>query len=273
MRENKCWNHSDVWFDTLDSKTMPSVIANDNREESTSTEDLTSSVEPADTRPLESASEDDSDSEYQSFSESEDDVSGTPEEQRKRERETREVERQRVLEAAGLIVKKDEHMSPPQIPHLKNRRPPPAVPDRLSIVADSPANKDSPVMSIDIDADESDTTRLDDAYERYEAFKLTQSTGGTRLSVMSVDPSSPLQTSSTSSLASYARAPNEIADNRTSYSNFLSFLGRARTPVNDGDKKPTYTISGPIITRESSPVVSEDSPQFGKVCNLSPAII
>jgi len=73
-------------------------------------------------------------SEYHSFSDSdaEDDEAAMTEEERKLEREMRAVERQLVLEAAGIVVKKDETRPRPRSHHTvasvrPKHRPAPAL--------------------------------------------------------------------------------------------------------------------------------------------------
>jgi len=97
------------------------------------------------------------------------------EEQRQHEREQRELERIRVLEAAGLIISQPaEGKKPPTLPlwrrsTKKGRRPPPAAP-----VPSRPATFDQecelPLLP------PSPRAGLDDAYERYEAFKNREAT-------------------------------------------------------------------------------------------------
>lgn len=214
--------------------------------------------------------DEDTDSEYLSFSEAEGADNEPSEEQHRLEREAREAERQRVLEAAGLIVKKDGRRPPPRIPRVsKGHRPPPAIPDRSSIVSDT--SKDLPIVP-----DEAENAiRLDDAFERYEAFKFSQSQSSpstNRLSAASFDAvSSSTAPSPTATQASLSRIPNESTDGR-SYSSLLNFLGRSRTPGNETERRPNLTISapisGPIMNRGSSPVTRESSPGFGTVSGV-----
>ena len=83
----------------------------------------------------ESEDSDDSDDSFATASESESDSDSEDEEQdeiaRQQEREAREAERQRVLEAAGLIVKKEAQPPPrPARRASQRRKPAPAVPER-----------------------------------------------------------------------------------------------------------------------------------------------
>lgn len=128
-----------------------------------------------------SFSDSDTDSDSNSDSEEEEDDAVMTEEERKLERETRAAERQLVLEAAGIVVvaaKRDEMRPPPPLPrslqrrpraHVAppgdrpKRRPPPALPTPTSPTPPSAdINKPLPLPR---------TRPVDDAYERYEAFK------------------------------------------------------------------------------------------------------
>ncbi|TFK45949.1 hypothetical protein OE88DRAFT_1639082 [Heliocybe sulcata] len=206
-------------------------------------------------------SDDTSDEEYLSFSDSDSEPeSERTEEERHREREARELERQRVLEAAGLVVKEDadRHSKPMRKKSLR-RRPPPAVPHRSSIVSTA-SEKDLPATPPP-DADEN-VVRLDDAYERYEAFKQTK--GHTsRLSTSSLDtgPSSPLPPLSPSSTLARTVSRESEGAVRT-YSHFLHFLGR-RTPGTEPEKRAMPIISGPIMDRAVTPVQQEGDSSFG----------
>ncbi|KAI0044289.1 hypothetical protein FA95DRAFT_1497317 [Auriscalpium vulgare] len=223
--------------------------------------------------------EDTTDSEYHSFSDSdseESDVEQT-EEERKLERETRAMERQMVLEAAGLVVKQDATRRPPPRPArrkstVKRHRPPPAVPRErptTARVSDPPAppppEKDLPQPAHE------DVSHLDDAFERYEAFKQSSATAN-RMSVASVDTSPvPPSPSSAISFSSSALSipPRDSGSEKSSYSGLLHFLGRSRTPTQDGPRTMP-TISAPILNTSSSGGVSldgtpirENSPAFG----------
>ncbi|KIK68649.1 hypothetical protein GYMLUDRAFT_36129 [Collybiopsis luxurians FD-317 M1] len=191
-----------------------------------------------------------SDSDYNSFEDSDDEGSAVPETQE--ERNTREHERQMVLEAAGLIVKKDAK-PPPRPPKRKPRRPPPAAPQRQSI--SSISSKDLPPVP----EAESNATRLDDAFERYEAFRLAQSDmGSNRLSVASFETT----TSSPTTSVAMSAAPSKESESR-SYSAILNFLGRAKTPV-DSEPRRTLTISAPILSNPpSDDPARSTSPAFG----------
>ncbi|KAJ7621612.1 hypothetical protein DFH06DRAFT_1233083 [Mycena polygramma] len=189
----------------------------------------------------EADSESDSDSDYLSFSEdSEADV------------QAREHERQLVLEAAGLIVKKD--VQPPPRPVRRRskqapRRPPPAAPDRSSVLSTSSSSVSAKELPPIPEPDAA--TRLDDAFDRYEAYRGHHRN---RLSVASVEtnppPASPTSPSMTTSSSVEGR----------SRSNLLHFLGR-KTPV-EAERRPT--ISAPILqTPENGNGSRSNSPAFG----------
>lgn len=205
--------------------------------------------------------DDDSDSsDYLSFDESDaEDV--YPE--TKAEREARAHERQLVLQAAGLIVTQDDN-PPPRIIRARSmkRRPPPAAPQRSSTASLSSTKELPPVPQSELEPEPphepvDHAARLDDAFDRYESFKTTQ---GNRMSVASVDTFSSLPSISNSSTVP---SPTKDSEATKSYSHFLHFLGRTKTP--EGERRTTLNISAPIING------SEDSsrsptPAFGTVC-------
>lgn len=207
---------------------------------------------------------DDSDSEYLSFDDSDEENQET-EEQHRIEREARASERQRVLEAAGLIVRKDERRPPPKVP--RKHRPPPIVPDRLAVITEHGGDKDKELPSVPTPQDgEESITLVDDAYERYEAFKQSQLK---RLSVASSFEITPSPTV-TSPTLSVAISMSKADSSEGKFSDKLrDFLGRSKTPE---VRRPNLTISGPIsgpiLTRESSPVGGENSTAFGAVSTI-----
>jgi actin cytoskeleton-regulatory complex protein PAN1 len=170
--------------------------------------------------------------------------------------EAREKERQRVLEAAGLIVNQDVQ-PPPRLARARSarqRRPPPIAPHRSSIISNSsvkdlPSIPDSPVDG---------SPRLDDAFNRYELYKHTQGASN-RLSVASSFETA-LSSPGGSPAISLAASISKDVESRPK-SHLLGFLGR-RTPANDGSEKRTLTISGPIMNQPDSPS-RENSPAFG----------
>jgi len=105
---------------------------------------------------------------------------------------TRESERQRVFEAAGLIV---ASVMEPTDPPVKKRRAPPATPERVPIASLVTSSKElPPVPTLDLTDTEFDSTcHLEDAFDRYETFKKTNGIFNNRMSISSFDtfPTSP----------------------------------------------------------------------------------
>jgi hypothetical protein len=218
-----------------------------------------------------SDSESDSES-YMSFSsDSEDEDWGTEE-----ERIAREHERQRVLEAAGLIVKSDDRKPPPRPPkHKKSkrtRRVPPAAPSTTRSPIPSSTRQELPVKKLPNVPDEpveiiEPADRLDDAYERYEAFK--QSKAANRLSIASTE-ALPLQPPTPPAIP-LERTTTQDSERQKAHTGFFSSLLGRRTPAND-DKRPSLIISGPISGPSSAAPGSAhpdspNSPGFGTVCS------
>ena len=216
----------------------------------------------------EDSSEDDTDSDFVTASESESEESDDEEqseETRLHEREAREAERQRVLEAAGLIIKQEAKPPPRPARRASRRRPPvPAVPERSPRLT-SP-HKDLPPLPEPDDDAGNQSLRLDDAYERYEAFRQSH-LAANRLSIASVESgtaSSPTAPSFASTAGTGEALP-PVSASTSSGSGFLHFFGR-RTPANDsGDATPTRpVISAPILQREPSPGPDSEA-AFGTV--------
>lgn len=189
-------------------------------------------------------------------------------------RDAREKERQRVLEAAGLIVKSDRK-PPPRPPKFKKakrgRRPPPAAPSRDSVVSNSSIKELTPPPELDPEPEPEDpNAQLNDAFARYEAFKFGRE--GNRLSFASSLDSFP-QPSATPPPPQVERADSREQEGESSrhHLHFLGFLGR-RTPAND-DKRPNITISGPIsgpvsavsLSNASETSGQDSGPAFGSV--------
>ena len=204
-------------------------------------------------------SEDDEDDTGDSF-ESTESSNDTEEEeqtdqQRTADREARTLERQRVLEAAGLIIMKSDRKPPPRPIRRKTsrkRRPAPAVPNHQQRLSkDLPCLPESENQEISF--------RLDDAYERYEAYKQSNANLN-RPSLASIEttPSLPSASPSTASLGS----PSNEHDSR-SYSHLLHFFGR-KTPANDGENRVMPIISAPILEKDLSASATTDS-EFGTV--------
>lgn len=176
---------------------------------------------------------------------------------------TRELERRRVFEAAGLIV--DTSQSVMLGPQVKKRRTPPATPERVSIAPALTSKELPPVPLTELDS----SAHLEDAFDRYEAFKKTNGIfNNHRMSVSSFDtsPSSPPRSPAVSLNPSIN---HRDAESRTSQ--FFNFLGRhtTRSTTPELDRR-SLVISGPIFNTPSngggdaSPN-SEDSPSFGTV--------
>ncbi|ELU37390.1 protein binding protein [Rhizoctonia solani AG-1 IA] len=179
----------------------------------------------------------------------------------------RHLERQRVLEAAGLIVKQ----APPRPP--RKRRPAPKAPLRQRPSDDgpdaSPREGGSPGTSsreinLPEPPDETETEsilRIDDAYERYQAFRQSREARASLSSFEGVPnlntnigvPPTPVSPSATISSLPSATDSTKAA--------IKSFFGRG----SDRDKpRATVTISAPVI---SAPISSTpergSSPAFG----------
>lgn len=191
-----------------------------------------------------------SNSDYQSFSDS-DEETDEPHKDTKAELDSREHERQLVLEAAGLVVKRDAE------PPARVRRPAPLAPTRPSTVSTTPSSKDLPPLPSPSPVD-----KLDDAYERYETFKATH--GDLNLKrLSSILPSDSPQSPPHTPVHPLTPSASRDSENR-GYSNFFHFLGRSRTPTLDVDRRPALVISGPILNPNDLPV-RESSPAFGSV--------
>lgn len=204
--------------------------------------------------------DDDESSEWLSFDEDSDDEleQDQTEEQRLTEKKDRERERQRVLEAAGLIVQRDGN-APTRKKSVRPSRPAPAAPNRE--LPPLP-QEDAPPPETPI--------HLDDAFERYQNFRQVV---GNRLSIASVESSVPSNNDGPNSPPGHFRSTSK-EENRSSYSSLFNFLGR-RTPAADSDKRSHLNglvISGPILNTPPTPS-RESSPAFGSVCHCPTAFI
>ncbi|KAI0668336.1 hypothetical protein C8Q78DRAFT_1173775 [Trametes maxima] len=212
---------------------------------------------------MESSDDDDegTDSDYVTATDSEADSSEDEEEQseeaRRQDRQARAAERQRVLEAAGLIIK-TESQPPPRPVRTRShrrRRPAPAVPERSPVLPTSPLKELPPLPESE---SANNSLRLDDAFERYEAYRQNH-LAMNRLSVASFE-SGTSAASPKSSTFSVTPTPSE---NESRTHGFLHFFGR-RTPANDGESARTMpVISAPILQREASPAPGEADTAFG----------
>lgn len=225
-------------------------------------------------------SDDSSEDEFMTSSESEDEAPQT-DAQRQEERQQRELERQKVLEAAGLIVKQSTEKRPPR-PPVRTRSSRRSTSNKEDLVLpkeshESKAHHDRELPSLPPLSPPNDGRNLDDAFERYEAFKQQEaSTNATNLanrqSVISnastyastVPPSSPRQPVSPGPLSATLPSSASVHSTESKISSLLHFLGgRTRTP---GESSSTTTerkvISGPIALSSPS---RENSPAFGSV--------
>lgn len=182
-------------------------------------------------------------------SESEDEATldETPE-----EREARENERRLVLEAAGIVVKKDK--APPPRPR-KRRRPAPAVPStqRLSTASIESEQIEDEAPAVP------EKDNLDDAFDRYEQFKASQSANRISVASSSFEMNSP----------TVSVAPSVSHDVEGGSRSYLRQLLGRKTPV-ESERRVMPTISGPIVIgRAPSDAPSQDagsaSPSFGSV--------
>ena len=210
------------------------------------------------------------------------------EEQRQHEREQRELERIRVLEAAGLIIKQPAEGKVPPAPPVRRRstkkgRGPPQGAPSLPMTSSDPERELPPLPP------PSPRARLDDAYERYEAFKNREaaisstanrdSMAFTTSDASSIPPSSP-RMSITSGMGTVSLSPSPsmppVQESKNSgYTSLLGFLSRSKTP---GDEKKTLSvasisapmISAPIPVTAMATPTRENSPAFGSVSVVLP---
>ncbi|THH02546.1 hypothetical protein EW145_g6732 [Phellinidium pouzarii] len=190
-----------------------------------------------------------SDDEYHSFetSEFESEIGNSEKhsanaENMKKDHQARELERQRVLEAAGLLAKKDNTDDPPS-PRLarrrsaRRRRTPPETPNRASIASMS-SERDLPLTPVSV-------LHVDDAFERYEAYRQSKNY---RLSMSSIDTGPP----SPGLPPSLSATPSREGEGRSNtHSHIFNFLSRSKTPVHDSER-PRLQISGPIAIPNSN---------------------
>jgi actin cytoskeleton-regulatory complex protein PAN1 len=192
--------------------------------------------------------DDSSDDDFDTASEGEDEAGA------RASREAREIERRRVLEAAGLVVKSD-------------RRPPPRPPKRRKSRTASAAfthstpvendvrrkpEKDLPTILPEPEPEEPNdpAAHLSDAYDRYQAFRLARvdsNNTSNRLSVASFETASPHSPPSP--------APTTESDtSRYSHTHFFQqLLGRKTPAQEESAKRLNLVISGPILGPISNP--------------------
>lgn len=233
---------------------------------------------------------------YDSFSDSdsEDDEATMTEEERKLDREMRAAERQLVLAAAGIVVKKDTIRRPP--PHLERRRAVKSAPPRHrpapappAVTLSVPASCRAPAPDLsELPPPTPAKAYLDDAYERYDAFRQHSS----RLSISSIDQLPPLSPVSTS-VGSLSPAPAQSRESfpnkekgkdnvstSPSYGSRISqLLARSRTPGQEKETRIMPTISAPMMGTSASdsgtlgPPAREGSPGFGSVRVVSAVLL
>jgi actin cytoskeleton-regulatory complex protein PAN1 len=180
-------------------------------------------------------------------------------------KETRERERQLVLEAAGLVVNQD--VKPPS---KQKRRPAPPIPSSrhkdLPLVPDPEAEPGREVENVDHEAS------LDDAFARYESFRNDQSNLN-RLSVISTD-SGTLPSSPTPTILSMSHTHSGGGESSSRYGHFLQFLKSGNKTLERNPKSAaTLNISAPIMslsvsnqsTEQDVPSTRSNSPSFGMV--------
>ena len=202
------------------------------------------------------SSDEDYDTADESLDSDEEEQEQMTEEQRKAERDARAIERQRVLQAAGLIIKSntDNRRKPPARPirarSFRKRRAPPAIPQSASLT-----RKELPAIP-EPEPEPETSFRLDDAYERYEAYKKSNANMN-RLSTVSVDTegsslNSPQpQPLTPTTQYSPSLSPSSLHTESDSLTHsLLHFFGKSKTPANEGETKSRPVISAPIMIRD-----------------------
>ncbi|KAF4578312.1 hypothetical protein EYR36_000119 [Pleurotus pulmonarius] len=187
---------------------------------------------------LESTSDEDSDaSEDDQYYSASDGTGSDDEIESSHEREAREHERQLVLEAAGLVVKKDVEPPSPLLRRrsTRRRRPPPAAPRRTDSIT---SNKDLPAVPV-LEHENDPSIRVADAFDRYEHFR--QSHGSVNANRLSV--------ASTSSMDTFGSPTSTTT---------ISTRGR-KTPIES--ERPV--ISAPILQLSPESPARSPSPAFG----------
>ena len=260
-----CFLHKTVFagLERYNTSAVPTVQESLNiSEPPTSAEILTELDSNADDNSESDDSSDESE-EYHSFdsdSESEASLEHPTEEERAQEHEAREAEKQRVLEAAGLIVKKDQGARPPRPPRrrsVRKRRAPPSAPSKASTSQTRFEDKELPETPEASFTPATETVlHIDDAFERYEAYLKNKDNRTSMASTISSPPSTPAPSLSIKTNVS------QDSENKV-YSHLMNFLGR-KTPVQE--EKPRLQISAPMsLAREGSKQDDSTGAQFGTV--------
>lgn len=194
------------------------------------------------------------------------------------------MERQKVLEAAGLIVKQTTEARPPRPPaRTKPTRKSSSGKTAVSAAEDSSLAPRIPDTGYERElpllpppSPPSQTKNLDDAFERYEAFKLQEGNSNAQESAnrqsyisnastyaSTVPPSSPRQPISPSIHSVTLPSSASVNSTESKISSLLHFLGgRTRTPGEGSSTTERKVISGPISLPSPS---RENSPAFGSV--------
>jgi actin cytoskeleton-regulatory complex protein PAN1 len=240
------------------------------------------------------------DSESDSDSDSDQDDSADTPEARQVERGARAKERQRVLEAAGLVIKHSDTPPPIRKRSIRKRRPPPPAPIRLNheptssdliarteapVVTSPPVERELPpipepsppttptdLKPVTPDALPRSPLQIDDAFERYESFKA-QSQRENRMSTISILTSS---TATADTISLSPPSPGSIQHNspRNTFSRLHELLTGARGKTPGQEERPsrisTANISGPLLSNTTTtPVSRENSPAFGSVSSTN----
>ncbi len=169
----------------------------------------------------------------------------------------RELERQRVLEAAGLSVKKERPAVPVRRGTHRNKRPPPATPSRNRNSTFSVTSQDEnrlSVASLGVPSKPARPAPVPDAYDRYEAVLERSKTAplSRNRSYSDARPPSLAGSNSPNIGSGHLKSPSQTSFTQfqtpakeSKLSGFMSRLsgaGGAATP----ERRSTPIISGPI---------------------------
>jgi hypothetical protein len=190
-----------------------------------------------------------------------------------------------------LIVKQTTDARPPRPPARtkptrksssgKTAVPSEGVPPSSRRVSDTGYERELPLLPPPSPPNR--TKNLDDAFERYEAFKVQEGNSNAQESAnrqsyisnastyaSTVPPSSPRQPISPSINSVTLPSPASVNSTESKISSLLHFLGRTRTPGEGSSTTERKIISGPILLPSPS---RENSPAFGSVRHLPGAIL
>ncbi|KIJ23106.1 hypothetical protein M422DRAFT_276387, partial [Sphaerobolus stellatus SS14] len=205
--------------------------------------------------------------EYLSFDEDsddeEEDAPELTEEARLAEKRARDLERQRVLEAAGLVVTPDQSAAAPtRKKSVRIRRPAPPAPDRTH-QRKPQVDRELPSVPSEENQAPGSPLHIDDAFERYQKYKQTV---GNRLSIASSAESTGLSGNEAAVSPGHKKVSSKDESRGHGYSSILGFLGRRTPGTAETEKKPNLNgvvISGPILQRPSSESNRESGNGFG----------